>query len=79
MGGSGLAASIFAGQWALMVGALGATVGFAGPQVYAMPGADFHDIKTGSPSAKPGFDLASGRGSMVLAKALIFLKTAPAP
>jgi len=68
-GGTSLSAPLFAGLWARVLQARGTGFGFAGPVVYALPAAAFHDITSGSngaESAKVGYDFASGRGSMIL-------------
>lgn len=72
-GGTSLSAPIFAGSWARVIATKGTGVGFAGPLVYQLPAADFHDVVSGSnggSTAGPGYDLASGRGSMILAQAI---------
>src|SRR6185312_5705400 len=48
-------------------------VGFAGPLIYALPASDFHDVTSGNNSgetAGPGYDFASGRGSVILSTAI---------
>ena len=72
IGGTSLAAPIFAGMWARVIAVKGTSVGFAGPIIYQLPAGDFHDITSGSNgiSAGPGYDLASGRGSMILSSAI---------
>jgi len=70
-----MSAALFAGTWARVLSALGTGSGPASPILYALPGADFHDI-TGSTHnyngelAGPGYDFATGRGSMIIAKAI---------
>ena len=72
IGGTSLAAPIFAGMWARVIAVKGTSVGFAGPIIYQLPAGDFHDVTSGSNgiSAGPGYDLASGRGSMILSSAI---------
>jgi subtilase family serine protease len=72
IGGTSLAAPIFAGLWARVIAVKGTSVGFAGPLIYQLPAADFHDVTSGSNgiSAGPGYDLASGRGSIILSSAI---------
>ncbi|MGA8277975.1 MAG: pre-peptidase C-terminal domain-containing protein [Rhodanobacteraceae bacterium] len=68
-GGTSLSAPLFAGAWARMMAANGSGLGFAGPLVYQLPAADFHDITSGNnngSTAGPGYDLASGRGSLIM-------------
>jgi PKD repeat protein len=41
--------------------------------LYLLPAADFHDVVSGNnkgEAAKPGYDFASGRGSLILDKAI---------
>ena len=73
IGGTSLAAPLFAGMWARVIAVKGTSVGFAGPIIYQLPAADFHDITSGNndgETAAAGYDLASGRGSMILNKAI---------
>ena len=72
IGGTSLSAPLFAGMWARVIAAKGTSVGFAGPIIYQLPASAFHDITSGSNgiSAAAGYDLASGRGSMILSTAL---------
>ncbi|HTD28195.1 MAG TPA: protease pro-enzyme activation domain-containing protein, partial [Xanthomonadaceae bacterium] len=73
IGGTSLSAPLFAGQWARVIGVKGTGVGFAGPLIYNLQEADFHDITSGSnggETAKVGYDFASGRGSIILNKAI---------
>ncbi|HEU4662649.1 MAG TPA: protease pro-enzyme activation domain-containing protein, partial [Dokdonella sp.] len=72
IGGTSLSAPIFAGMWARVIAVKGTSVGFAGPIIYQLPAGDFHDVTSGSNgiSAGPGYDLASGRGSMILSSAI---------
>lgn len=67
IGGTSLASPIFVGLWSRVLAGKG-NLGFAAPLLYPLPAADFHDITSGSNgnSAGPGFDLASGRGSMIM-------------
>ena len=72
IGGTSLAAPLFSGLWARMIGAKGTTIGFAGPQIYQLAATAFHDVTSGSNgiSAGAGYDLASGRGSMIMSSVL---------
>ena len=72
IGGTSLSAPIFAGLWARVIAVKGTSVGFAGPIIYQLPASDFHDITSGSNgiAAAAGYDLASGRGSMILSSAI---------
>jgi subtilase family serine protease len=72
IGGTSLAAPIFSGMWARVIAVKGTAVGFAGPIIYQLPAGDFHDVVSGSNgiSAAVGYDLASGRGSMILSSAI---------
>ena len=72
-GGTSLSAPIFVGSWARVIAVKGTNVGFAGPLIYQLPASDFHDItqgNNGGETAGPGYDLASGRGSMILNQAI---------
>jgi len=72
-GGTSLAAPIFAGLWARVIAVKGTNVGFAGPLVYQLPAGDFHDVTSGNnngSTAGPGYDLATGRGSIILSSAI---------
>jgi PKD repeat protein len=71
VGGTSLSAPLFAGTWARMLAIKGTGLGFAGPLIYQLPAADFHDITSGNnagSTAAVGYDLASGRGSMIISK-----------
>jgi len=72
IGGTSLSAPLFAGEWTRVIATKGTGVGFAGPIIYQLPASAFHDITSGSNgiSASAGYDLASGRGSMILSTAL---------
>ena len=73
IGGTSLSAPLFAGLWARVIATKGTSVGFAGPIIYQLPAADFHDVTSGNnhgETATAGYDLASGRGSMILNKAI---------
>ena len=75
-GGTSLSAPIFAGLWARVIAVKGTSVGFAGPLIYSLPVADFHDVTSGNnggSTAAVGYDLASGRGSIILNKAIVDL------
>ena len=72
-GGTSLAAPIFAGLWARVIATRGTAVGFAAPLLYALPATDFHDVLSGNnggETAGPGYDFASGRGSLILGTAI---------
>jgi subtilase family serine protease len=72
-GGTSLSAPLFAGVWARVLQANGKYFGFAGPVIYALPAADFHDITTGDNGGGNigvGYDLESGRGSMIISSVL---------
>lgn len=66
VGGTSLSSPMFAGFWARVVAGKG-NLGFAAPLLYPLSASDFHDITQGSNgnAAGPGYDLASGRGSMI--------------
>ena len=71
-GGTSLAAPIFTGLWA-RDRCKGNNVGFAAPLIYALPESDFPDVTVGNndgETAAVGYDLASGRGSMILNKVI---------
>lgn len=73
IGGTSLSAPIFSGLWARVIAVKGTGVGFAGPLIYQLPASDFHDVTSGNNSgstAGPGYDLASGRGSIILNSAI---------
>jgi xanthomonalisin len=73
IGGTSLAAPIFSGLWARVLAAKGTATGFAGPKIYQLPASAFHDVTSGNNSgstAAAGYDLASGRGSIILSTAL---------
>jgi xanthomonalisin len=75
-GGTSLSAPIFAGLWARVIAVRGTGIGFAAPLLYQLPSSDFHDITVGNNGgevAKVGYDFASGRGSMILNKAILHL------
>lgn len=67
-GGTSLAAPLFAATWARML-AGHATLGFAGPHLYTVSTAAYHDITSGSnggETATVGWDYASGFGSTIV-------------
>ncbi|RAP59319.1 protease pro-enzyme activation domain-containing protein [Oleiagrimonas sp. MCCC 1A03011] len=73
VGGTSLSAPIFSGLWARVIATKGTGVGFAGPLLYNLPASDFHDITSGNnggSTASTGYDLASGRGSLILSNAI---------
>jgi pseudomonalisin len=80
-GGTSLASPIFVGLWARMIAIKGTGIGFAPPQLYPLPTSVFHDITVGNnggETAKVGYDLATGRGSVILS-ALVSKLGAPSP
>ncbi|MEO7051510.1 MAG: pre-peptidase C-terminal domain-containing protein [Rhodanobacter sp.] len=71
-GGTSLAAPLFAGAWARVIAIKGSSVGFAAPLLYQLPASDFHDITAGNnggESASAGYDLATGRGELIISGA----------
>jgi subtilase family serine protease len=73
VGGTSMAAPIFAGLWARVIAVKGTAVGFAAPLLYQLPATDFHDITSGNnngETAGVGYDFASGRGSVILNRAI---------
>jgi subtilase family serine protease len=69
VGGTSLSAPIFAGMWARVLAVKGQSFGFAPPLIYNLAASNFHDITSGNndgETAGPGYDFASGRGSMIL-------------
>ena len=73
IGGTSLAAPLFSGLWARVIAVKGTAVGFAGPLIYQLPAGDFHDVVSGNnggSTAGPGYDLATGRGSIILSSAI---------
>jgi len=82
IGGTSLSAPIFSGLWARVIATKGTGVGFAAPLLYQLPATDFHDISFGNnngETAGPGYDFASGRGSLILNRAMLHIPAAPAP
>ena len=72
-GGTSLSAPLFAGAWARIIAVKGANVGFAAPLLYQLPASDFHDITSGNnggESAGAGYDLATGRGELIVGNAV---------
>jgi len=72
-GGTSLSAPLFAGVWARVLQTRGPGFGFAGPVIYALPATDFHDITSGDNGGgniAVGYDLESGRGSMIIANVI---------
>lgn len=68
-GGTSLSSPLFVGVWARVLEAKGANLGFAAPLIYRLPARDFHDVVSGNNgtfSAAPGWDYASGFGSMII-------------
>ncbi|MEO8801749.1 MAG: pre-peptidase C-terminal domain-containing protein, partial [Rudaea sp.] len=73
VGGTSLAAPLFAGLWSRVIAAKGASVGFAAPLLYQLPASDLHDVTSGNnagSTAGPGYDLATGLGSVKISGAL---------
>ena len=73
VGGTSLSSPLFVGTWARVIAAKGTSVGFAGPLIYQLPTSSFHDITSGNnggSTAGTGYDLASGRGSMIISGVL---------
>lgn len=73
IGGTSLSAPMFAGFWARVLSEHGTDIGFAGPLLYDLPQSDFHDItqgNNGGSQASSGYDLASGRGSIIMDDAM---------
>ena len=71
VGGTSLSSPLFVGTWARLLAIKGTGLGFAGPLIYQLPAADFHDVTSGNnagSTAASGYDLASGRGSMIISK-----------
>jgi pseudomonalisin len=67
-GGTSLAAPLFAATWARMLAAH-PTLGFAGPHLYTVSTASYHDVTSGSnggETATVGWDYASGFGSGIV-------------
>ncbi len=67
-GGTSLSAPLFAATWARMLAAH-PTLGFAGPHLYTVSTASYHDITSGSnggETATVGWDYASGFGSGIV-------------
>jgi subtilase family serine protease len=79
VGGTSLAAPIFSGLWARVIAAKGTGVGFAAPLLYQLPATDFHDITFGNnngETAGTGYDFATGRGSIILSRAITHIPAA---
>ncbi len=73
VGGTSLSSPLFVGTWTRVIAAKGTGVGFAGPLIYQLPTSSFHDITSGNnngSTAAVGYDLASGRGSMIISSVL---------
>ena len=71
-GGTSLSAPLFAGAWARVIAIKGSNVGFAAPLLYQLPASDFHDITSGNKggeTASAGYDLATGRGELIISGA----------
>lgn len=74
VGGTSLSSPLTLGEWARMESADGNKLGFASPLLYKALGTTaFHDIvlgNTGPYPATPGYDLATGIGTLDVAKAV---------
>ncbi len=71
-GGTSLSAPLFAGTWARIIAIKGSSVGFAAPLLYQLAGSAFHDITSGNnggETASVGYDLATGRGELIISAA----------
>ncbi|MEO5830633.1 MAG: pre-peptidase C-terminal domain-containing protein [Rhodanobacter sp.] len=71
-GGTSLSAPLFAGAWARIIAIKGSSVGFAAPLLYQLAGSAFHDITSGNnggETASVGYDLATGRGELIISAA----------
>ena len=71
-GGTSLSAPLFAGAWARVIAIKGSNVGFAAPLLYQLSASDFHDITSGNnggETASAGYDLATGRGELIISGA----------
>ncbi|KQZ68125.1 xanthorhodopsin [Rhodanobacter sp. Root561] len=71
-GGTSLSAPLFAGAWARVIAIKGSSVGFAAPLLYQLPASAFHDITSGNnggETASSGYDLATGRGELIISAA----------
>lgn len=66
IGGTSLSAPMFVGFWSRVMQGKG-NLGFPAPLLYPLSASDFHDVTSGSNgnTAGPGYDLASGRGSVI--------------
>src|SRR6185437_3255072 len=66
VGGTSLSSPLFVGCWSRVMAGKG-NLGFPAPLLYPLSASDFHDITSGSNGnpAGPGYDLASGRGSVI--------------
>ncbi len=76
VGGTSLAAPLFAGAWARILQG-NPKLGFAAPHLYALPAAALHDVVSGNNGgyiAKRGWDWATGLGSFDVGKAAAALK-----
>ncbi|THD10779.1 xanthorhodopsin, partial [Pseudofulvimonas gallinarii] len=59
-------------SWARIIAIKGSGVGFAAPLLYQLPASDFHDITSGNnggETASAGYDLATGRGELIISGA----------
>ncbi|MGH8156259.1 MAG: S8 family serine peptidase [Rhodanobacteraceae bacterium] len=80
IGGTSLSAPIFAGAWARILQS-NPGLGFAAPHLYALPASALHDVRAGNNRgyiAGPGWDWATGLGSIDVGKAAAVL-AAPQP
>jgi pseudomonalisin/xanthomonalisin len=75
VGGTSLAAPLFAGAWARILQS-NPDLGFAAPNLYTLPAAALHDVRAGNNGgylAKPGWDWATGLGSFDVGRAAAVL------
>jgi subtilase family serine protease len=78
IGGTSLAAPLFAGSWARILEG-NPDLGFAAPNLYTLPAAVLHDVRAGNNRgyvAKPGWDWATGLGSFDVGRAAAMLAPA---
>lgn len=75
VGGTSLAAPLFAGAWARILQS-NPSLGFAAPHLYTLPASVLHDIRAGNNRgyiALPGWDWATGLGSFDVGRAAAVL------
>jgi pseudomonalisin len=81
-GGTSLAAPLFSGFWARVIAGRGTAVGFAAPQLYALPATDFHDVTVGNNGgykALVGYDYPTGRGTLIMDSAYKHIDSGAGP